>query len=161
MNQPMTPDEEHEFYDRPENQQPKGPARRRLTATVPVRFPTGTAARHMRNAVVRLRVIAVSHSARDNCATSPSASQPVDTDVIPALFTRMSQPAPTFGRRSHQSLGCAVDSQFGRHADRTGTQFRGPLVHAIGGGAQHHPSPLVDQLTGHRCAYPTRGTRPR
>jgi predicted HicB family RNase H-like nuclease len=35
----MTPDEESEFYARPENQQPQGPARRRLTATVPVRFP--------------------------------------------------------------------------------------------------------------------------
>lgn len=39
MNQPMTPDEEYEFYARPENQQPQGPGRRRLTATVPVRFP--------------------------------------------------------------------------------------------------------------------------
>jgi hypothetical protein len=40
MNMPMTPDEEHEFYARPENQQPQGPPRRRagLTATVPVRF---------------------------------------------------------------------------------------------------------------------------
>ena len=39
MTQPMTPDEEYEFYSRPEIQQPQGPARRRLTATVPVRFP--------------------------------------------------------------------------------------------------------------------------
>ena len=39
MTQPMTPDEEYEFYSRPENQQPQGPARRRLTATVPIRFP--------------------------------------------------------------------------------------------------------------------------
>jgi hypothetical protein len=39
MNNPMTPDEEHAFYARTENQQPQGPARRRLTATVPVRFP--------------------------------------------------------------------------------------------------------------------------
>lgn len=39
MTAPMTPDQEHEFYVRPENQQPQGPARRRLTATVPVRFP--------------------------------------------------------------------------------------------------------------------------
>lgn len=35
----MTPDAEFEFYARPENQQPQGPGRRRLTATVPVRFP--------------------------------------------------------------------------------------------------------------------------
>ena len=35
----MTPDEEYEFYARPENQQPQGPGRRRLTASVPVRFP--------------------------------------------------------------------------------------------------------------------------
>jgi predicted HicB family RNase H-like nuclease len=39
MNRPMTPDEEYEFYARPENQQPQGPGRRRLTASVPVRFP--------------------------------------------------------------------------------------------------------------------------
>jgi len=39
MNHPMTPDEECEFYARPENQEPKGAGRRRLTATVPVRFP--------------------------------------------------------------------------------------------------------------------------
>jgi predicted HicB family RNase H-like nuclease len=35
----MTPDVEFEFYARPENQQPQGSGRRRLTATVPVRFP--------------------------------------------------------------------------------------------------------------------------
>ena len=40
MTDQMTPDEESEFYARPENQQPQGPGRRRLTATVPVRFPT-------------------------------------------------------------------------------------------------------------------------
>jgi predicted HicB family RNase H-like nuclease len=39
MSHQMTPDEEFEFYARPENQQPQGPGRRRLTATVPVRFP--------------------------------------------------------------------------------------------------------------------------
>ncbi|MBB3040075.1 YlcI/YnfO family protein [Hoyosella altamirensis] len=39
MNQPMTPDEEYDFYARAENQEPQGPGRRRLTATVPVRFP--------------------------------------------------------------------------------------------------------------------------
>lgn len=38
MSKMMTTDEEHEFYSRPENQQPQGPARRRLSATVPVRF---------------------------------------------------------------------------------------------------------------------------
>ena len=42
MNDPeMTPEEEHEFYARPENQEPQGPARRRgqrMTAPVPVRF---------------------------------------------------------------------------------------------------------------------------
>ncbi len=38
----MTPEEEHEFYGRPENQLPQGPARRRkqrMTDPVPVRFP--------------------------------------------------------------------------------------------------------------------------
>ena len=39
MTDQMTPEEEFEFYARPENQQPQGPGRRRLTATVPVRFP--------------------------------------------------------------------------------------------------------------------------
>jgi len=39
MSHQMTPDEEFEFYASPENQQPQGPGRRRLTATVPVRFP--------------------------------------------------------------------------------------------------------------------------
>ncbi|MBJ7401617.1 YlcI/YnfO family protein [Mycolicibacterium sp.] len=39
MTDQMTPDEEFAFYARPENQEPQGPGRRRLTATVPVRFP--------------------------------------------------------------------------------------------------------------------------
>ena len=39
MTDQMTPDEEFEFYARPENQQPQGPGRRRLTAPVPVRVP--------------------------------------------------------------------------------------------------------------------------
>jgi predicted HicB family RNase H-like nuclease len=43
MSTPMTPDEEYEFYARPENQEPQGPPRRRpasrLTSMVPVRFP--------------------------------------------------------------------------------------------------------------------------
>ena len=39
MNKPMTPNEEYEFFNRPENQEPQGPGRRRLSATVPVRFP--------------------------------------------------------------------------------------------------------------------------
>lgn len=38
----MTPVQEHDFYARPENQDPQGPARRRrprLSEMVPVRFP--------------------------------------------------------------------------------------------------------------------------
>ena len=43
----MTPEEEYEFYATPENQEPQGPARRRLkrsnlTEMVPVRFPPET-----------------------------------------------------------------------------------------------------------------------
>ena len=38
MTHTMTPDAEYEYYARAENQQPQGPARRRLDATVPVRF---------------------------------------------------------------------------------------------------------------------------
>jgi hypothetical protein len=42
MTKPMTPDEEYDFFSRPENQEPAGPPRRRrarLGAPVPVRFP--------------------------------------------------------------------------------------------------------------------------
>lgn len=41
----MTPEEEHEFYCRPENLVPQGPVRRRkqpMTAPVPVRLPPET-----------------------------------------------------------------------------------------------------------------------
>jgi hypothetical protein len=42
MSSSATPEDEHAFFARPENQQPQGPARRRrqpaLTAMVPVRF---------------------------------------------------------------------------------------------------------------------------
>lgn len=41
-NTPTTPEQEYEFYARPENQQPQGPPQRRhgsrLSAMVPVRF---------------------------------------------------------------------------------------------------------------------------
>ena len=39
---PMTPEQEYDFYAQPENQKPQGPPRRRskrLTAPIPVRFP--------------------------------------------------------------------------------------------------------------------------
>ena len=40
MTDPTSPDQEYEFYTRPDNQRPQGPARRRgqLSAMVPVRF---------------------------------------------------------------------------------------------------------------------------
>lgn len=41
----MTPDEEYEFYSRPENRELRGKPRRRsatLTAPIPVRFPQAT-----------------------------------------------------------------------------------------------------------------------
>lgn len=47
MTEKMTPDEEYEFYARPENQVPLGAPRRRtakLTAPIPVRFPEKTMA---------------------------------------------------------------------------------------------------------------------
>lgn len=40
--EPMTPDEEYDFYARPDNQEPQGPPQRRrnrLTSPIPVRFP--------------------------------------------------------------------------------------------------------------------------
>lgn len=40
-NADMTPDQEYEFYERPENQEPQGPPTRRrgrMSAPVPVRF---------------------------------------------------------------------------------------------------------------------------
>ncbi len=52
-NKKMTPEEEHEFYSRPDNQEPQGPARRRrsrLTEMVPVRFPPETLAEVRRSA---------------------------------------------------------------------------------------------------------------
>jgi hypothetical protein len=48
MTPPETPDEEYEFYARPENQEPVGPARRRrprLSTPVPVRLPDDVLAR--------------------------------------------------------------------------------------------------------------------
>lgn len=44
-NEKMTRDEEHAFYERPENQEPQGNPRRRgskLSEMVPVRFPPET-----------------------------------------------------------------------------------------------------------------------
>lgn len=40
----MNPDEDYEFYARPENQVPQGPPRRRarMTEPFPVRFPPAT-----------------------------------------------------------------------------------------------------------------------
>lgn len=42
MAEPMTPEEEYDFYAEPPNQEPQGTPRRRgkrLTAPIPVRFP--------------------------------------------------------------------------------------------------------------------------
>lgn len=44
-NKKMTPEEEHDFYAKSENQEPQGPPRRRrpkLTESVPVRFQPET-----------------------------------------------------------------------------------------------------------------------
>lgn len=41
-NNSVNPEQDHDFYSRPENQEPQGPPRRssvRLTAPIPVRFP--------------------------------------------------------------------------------------------------------------------------
>ena len=39
-NTEMTPDQEYEFYARPENQEPQGPPiRRRMSVPIPVRLP--------------------------------------------------------------------------------------------------------------------------
>ena len=40
--EPMSPDQEYDFYAQPANQEPQGPPRRRskrLTTPIPVRFP--------------------------------------------------------------------------------------------------------------------------
>ena len=73
---PMTPEQEHEFYARPENQLPQGPARRRqdgrLTAIVPVRFPPELLAEVRRRAEADDRSLsswirrAVEHELRDS-----------------------------------------------------------------------------------------------
>ena len=67
----------------------------------PAAHITGTAARHIRNAVVRLRASAASQSARLSAATSASASHPDATDVMPALLTRMSS-------RSHRESAAST-----------------------------------------------------
>ena len=72
MNQPMTPDEEYEFYTRPENQEPQGPGRRRLTATVPVRFPPELAGTSTRCGRRRRPVRLVLDSPRSRARASPS-----------------------------------------------------------------------------------------
>ena len=53
MTKKTTREEEYEYYARPENQEPQGPARRRhqkLTELVPVRFPAETMAEVRRRA---------------------------------------------------------------------------------------------------------------
>ncbi len=72
---PMTPEQEHEFYSRPENQAPQGPARRRkatrLSEIVPVRFPPELLAEIRRRADADDRSLsswirhAVEHELRD------------------------------------------------------------------------------------------------
>ena len=55
----MTPEEQYDFYAKPENQEPQGPARRRqparLSAPVPVRFPPELLARIRRAVEHELR----------------------------------------------------------------------------------------------------------
>ncbi len=75
MSTPMTPEQEHEFYARPENQEPQGPVRRRpasrLSAMVPVRFPPELLAEVRRRADADDRSLsswirrAVEHELRD------------------------------------------------------------------------------------------------
>jgi len=71
----MTPDEEYDFYARPENQEPQGPPRRRssrLTSMVPVRFSTETLEEVRRRADAEDRSVsswirrAVEHELRDS-----------------------------------------------------------------------------------------------
>jgi hypothetical protein len=75
MTRPMTPDEEHDFYARPENQEPQGPPRRRssrLTSMVPVRFSAETLDEIRRRADAEDRSVsswirrAVEHELRDS-----------------------------------------------------------------------------------------------
>src|SRR6185295_435385 len=43
-----------------------------------------------------------------------------------------------------------VDGQVGDHPDGRVAEFFGPLMHAFGGGTQHHPAALRDELACHR-----------
>jgi predicted HicB family RNase H-like nuclease len=75
MSTPMTPEQEHEFFARPENQEPQGPPQRRqasrLSAMVPVRFPPELLAEVRRRADADDRSLsswirrAVEHELRD------------------------------------------------------------------------------------------------
>lgn len=77
MNQSdMTPEQEFDFYAKPENQQPQGPPRRRrparLSALVPVRFPPELLEEIRRRAAADDRSVsswirrAVEHELRDS-----------------------------------------------------------------------------------------------
>jgi predicted HicB family RNase H-like nuclease len=75
MTRPMTPNEEYDFYSRPENQEPQGPPRRRssrLTSMIPVRFSPETLDEIRRRADAEDRSVsswirrAVEHELRDS-----------------------------------------------------------------------------------------------
>ena len=61
MTTPMSPEDEHAFYARPENQEPTGPPRRRakLGAPVPVRFPEPLLARMRERAAADDRSLSI------------------------------------------------------------------------------------------------------
>ena len=96
----MTPDEEHGFYSRPENQEPQGSARRRsarLTAPIPVWFPPELLEEIQRRAAEDGR--SVSSWIRRAVEHEPSA--PLET-----FATGKFSPGPSFSVTGLHASGC-------------------------------------------------------
>ena len=69
----------------------------------------------------------------------------------PVLFTNTLYTAPPVQRSAHQTIGRPIDGHIGDYPDGRIAEFCGPLMYALGGGAQHHPGALRDELACDRC----------